>query len=554
MKKLIFFCACVAASAVCHQAQAQAQQVGVKTNLLYDVTATFNLGAEIRLGGRTSLDVPVSWNPFTFSENRKWKHILVQPEFRLWTKETFAGHFFGLHGHYAFYNAGNLPKPFSPYMRDHRFQGRLAGAGVSYGYRWNFGRDKAASRWGMEATVGVGYAYLDYDRYDCGKCGEKLASNTKHYFGPTKVGLSLIYSIGKRKSTAPAPVPVPESIPLVVTKEEPEAVVLPYAPRFAVSYAVPEAEAVKVRSEAGKAAYLDFAAGKADIVPDFKGNAAELEKIYAMIRGVRENPDAEITGITITGYASPDGLYSTNLSLSERRALSLKNQIKMITGYPDGFFTVIGKGEDWNTLDSLVAQSTMTNKYAVLEIIRGTDVFDGREKKLMTLAGGVPYRQMKAELFPQLRRTEYQLHYTILPFMVEKGKEVFKTRPASLSLNEMFLIANTYEAGSDRFNKVFETAARMYPQDDAANLNAAASALSRGDAVQAENFLSKVKSKSAAYHNNRGVLYGLRGEWDKAAESFGKARAAGNAEAAANAGEIERKLENIEALRRSEKR
>ena len=34
----------------------------------------------------------------------------------------------------------------------------------------------------MEATIGAGYARLDYDKYACGKCGEKLGHNNKNYF------------------------------------------------------------------------------------------------------------------------------------------------------------------------------------------------------------------------------------------------------------------------------------------------------------------------------------------------------------------------------------
>lgn len=50
----------------------------------------------------------------------------------------------------------------------------------------------------MEATIGAGYARLDYDKYACGKCGEKLGHNNKNYFGPTKVGLSIIIPSSKR--------------------------------------------------------------------------------------------------------------------------------------------------------------------------------------------------------------------------------------------------------------------------------------------------------------------------------------------------------------------
>ena len=74
-----------------------AQVVGVKTNLLYWASASPNLGIEFGLGRQTTLDISAGFNPFTFSDNRKWKHWLVQPEFRWWTCERFNGHFLGVH-------------------------------------------------------------------------------------------------------------------------------------------------------------------------------------------------------------------------------------------------------------------------------------------------------------------------------------------------------------------------------------------------------------------------------------------------------------------------
>lgn len=485
---------------------------GIKTNLLYDLTTSINLGVEFKTSERTSLDLSASWNPFTFSDNRKWKHILIQPELRLWTKETFSGHFFGLHAHYAYYNVGRLPHgPFSEYMADHRFEGWLAGAGVSYGYRWNFSQN-----WGLEATVGIGYAHLDYDKYKCETCGEKLGNEMKNYFGPTKLGVTLIYSFGKKKKAA-APVPVPVII------QEPEKTVAIYEPQIEVSYITPQIEAVKQRSEAGQA-YLDFSVGNSTIVPGFKNNAAELKKIYNLIEAVKNDPDATTTGITIKGYASPEGSWQSNLALSERRAIALKNQIKAIYGFPESLFTVSGEGEDWATLDKLVISSDMPDKYTILEIIRSTSIFDERDNKLKVLANGQPYQYMKTNFFPQLRRSDYELQYTVLPFTVEKGKEVFRTNPSNLSLNEMYLIANTYEPGSDAFNEVFETAARIFPTDDVANLNAAASALERKDTVSATRYLERVKKRSAEYWNNAGILAFLNGDEQRAKECFAKAQ------------------------------
>ncbi len=53
----------------------------LKTNILYDATSSMSLGFEVRTGGRTSLDLPVSYNPWDYGADRHWKHILAQPAF-----------------------------------------------------------------------------------------------------------------------------------------------------------------------------------------------------------------------------------------------------------------------------------------------------------------------------------------------------------------------------------------------------------------------------------------------------------------------------------------
>lgn len=52
-----------------------AQNVAVKTNVLYWTTATFNASVETRLSSKWTLDVSAGYNPFTFSDNKKLKHF-----------------------------------------------------------------------------------------------------------------------------------------------------------------------------------------------------------------------------------------------------------------------------------------------------------------------------------------------------------------------------------------------------------------------------------------------------------------------------------------------
>lgn len=189
-----------------------AQISNIKTNLLYDATATINLGAEFKLSRQTTLDVSGNYNNWTFSDNKKWKNWMIQPEFRYRLFKRFnghyrmyerfneryqpykklSGHFFGLHVLIGQFNFNHVKLPFGLYpdLQNYNYQGDFYGGGLSYGYQWVFGR-----HWGLEATIGLGYLYVKYDKYPCAECGEKLESGDENYWGITKAGISLIYFI-----------------------------------------------------------------------------------------------------------------------------------------------------------------------------------------------------------------------------------------------------------------------------------------------------------------------------------------------------------------------
>lgn len=118
---------------LCNTANSYAQKVAVKTNLLYDATTTMNLGLEIGLGKKWSLDLSGNYNPWKFDDETRLRHWGVQPELRYWLCEKFNGHFLALHGHYAKYNVGGMSF-LSDNMERHRYQGHLWGGGISYGY------------------------------------------------------------------------------------------------------------------------------------------------------------------------------------------------------------------------------------------------------------------------------------------------------------------------------------------------------------------------------------------------------------------------------------
>ena len=164
--------------------------VGVKTNIPYWGTATFNAEVEVRLAKKWTLELEAGLNPFDGKKDdgsygRSLKHLRLHPELRYWFCESFHKHFLGLHIPYLLYNVSDV-KLLG--VENERSQGWGTGVGFSYGYQWLLSK-----HWNLEATVGVGYLYLDYDKYPCANCGSKIESGHKHYFGPTQAAISIMY-------------------------------------------------------------------------------------------------------------------------------------------------------------------------------------------------------------------------------------------------------------------------------------------------------------------------------------------------------------------------
>lgn len=173
---------------------AKAQDVAIKTNLLYDATATVNLGVEVGVAPKWTLDLSGNLNAWNVNEDKRWKHWLVQPEARYWFCDRFSRHFLGFHALGGQYNIGGfqnnikfLGTDFSK-LSNNRFQGWGVGAGVAYGYAMILGK-----HWNLEFEVGVGYIYSAYDIFECTGCGRRVGQDNNHYVGLTKAAINLVY-------------------------------------------------------------------------------------------------------------------------------------------------------------------------------------------------------------------------------------------------------------------------------------------------------------------------------------------------------------------------
>lgn len=298
-----------------------------------------------------------------------------------------------------------------------------------------------------------------------------------------------------------------------------------------VAFVRPAAEARKER-HIDKTAYIDFPVNRTELHPDYRRNPAELDSIVKTINMVKADKNLSIRSIDIHGYASPESPYSHDY-LARERAKTLKDYVRRLVALDDRLFTVSHTPENWEGLIKFLRGSELPNRDAILQVIADTSLDpDAREWKIK---GDYPddYRFMLDTWYPALRRSDYRVNYTIRPFNVDEAKEMIRTKPQLLSLEEMFLVAQTYEPGGKEFNEVMEIAVRMYPDDPTANLNAACTRLNVGDADGAKRYLDKAGDSPQAV-NARAAYAQLKGDQAEAERLYRQAADEGVAEAAAN--------------------
>ena len=302
----------------------------------------------------------------------------------------------------------------------------------------------------------------------------------------------------------------------------------PYVPQLI--YMVPKAETVKSRSLSGRA-YIGFPVNETVIYPEFQNNLEELAKIRATIDSVRNDSDVTIYAMSIKGFASPESPYDNNARLASGRTQAVKQYVNELYDFAPEFISTSYEPEDWEGLRRFVESSSIPHKKEILAIIDSGREPDNKEWKIKSEYKD-DYRYLLDNCYPYLRHSDYVVEYVVRSYAdPDEIGRIMMERPQNLSLNEFYVYAQTLEQGSPEFIEVFETAVRMYPRDEAANLNAANTAMSRGDFISALRYLDKAGNSPETIYAS-GVCAYLAGYMDQALELMKKARDLGVGQAA----------------------
>lgn len=333
--------------------------------------------------------------------------------------------------------------------------------------------------------------------------------------------------------------------PLPVVVEKPNPLDL-----IALTDAVPAP--VKPTLHLHGSAFITFVVNRWEVKPDYMDNQRELRKITDTLDVMVKDPNISVRSIKIHGWASPESPYKHNEMLAQNRAQSLTDHVRRLYNLPANVFEKAqATPENWIGLRQALDTISTTLLPHRSEFITVAD------KVLSDLGSGITNRVDRDELslrnryaqeyqyvlknvYPHLRRTDYDISFDIRQFTLAEAKEIYKTRPQHLSLRELYDVAQTFPQGSDERNRALQQALLQNPDSTVAMLNVANIALREGDVLRAETLLQRAGDSAQAWQA-RGVAHILRGRYDEAAAALDKAEALG--------ADVSRNREAIEKLK-----
>ena len=256
-------------------------------------------------------------------------------------------------------------------------------------------------------------------------------------------------------------------------------------------------------------AYITFVVDKWEVKPDYMDNRRELRKITDTLDVMVADPNVSVRQVKIHGFASPESPYEHNRMLATNRAKALTDYVRQLYNLPASVFAPAeATPENWEGLRRAVAgmdDQTLPHRQEILSIIDDASLQPDPKEWRIKSRYTAEYQYLLREVYPGLRRSDYDISFNFSDFTLEQAKEIYKKRPYQLSLRELWDVAQTMEPNSPEYNKVLQQAVNIYPDDPVANLNLANVAIRQRDLLKAETLLEHAGNSAEAL-NARAVV------------------------------------------------
>lgn len=239
------------------------------------------------------------------------------------------------------------------------------------------------------------------------------------------------------------------------------------------------------------------------------------------------DPKREITGVSVSSFASPEGTYDFNKALAEKREKNttslVSSQLKKDKITEFGELTSNFTPEDWEGFRRLVEQSDIQDKELILYVLNSQSDPELREKEIRNLAN--VFDELADQILPQLRYSRVMASINVIGKSNDELVSLFNSDPASLTADEMLYIA-TLTADNNKKMEVYNKACETFPSDYRAFNNLGLTQYVAGDYEGAlANFEHALRLNPASHEAemNKGLVAMLNGNYSDAYQAFGAA-------------------------------
>ena len=159
-------------------------------------------------------------------------------------------------------------------------------------------------------------------------------------------------------------------------------------------------------------AFIDFHLGRWDIDTTLGDNAAELRRILQCVESITLKEEFVPDSIVVSASCSPEGAWSTNAALAQKRSRSLTEYLDSSCGDNAGFDRIVARPipENWTRLETLVQNDSGLSEQSrgeLLALIRSAGDRDVVERKMSRMP---QYKYLREKIYPSLRTVQLEFH------------------------------------------------------------------------------------------------------------------------------------------------
>ena len=229
---------------------------------------------------------------------------------------------------------------------------------------------------------------------------------------------------------------------------------------------------------------------------ELKTNSVQ-EFVSLLQRISADRAGMNLKSVEVAAYASPDGGYQLNEKLANKRQENTEQYVRQqlaatgVEGSVESSFTA----QDWDGFQQLVMASNIQDKDVIVRVLSMYKDPQEREQQIKNMSHG--FRELADGILPELRRARLIINYETVGRSDEQIMAQLQSAPSKLSIEELLYAASIAQSDSER-ERIYNTAASLYPKDARAYNNMAAMAYAKGDYAKAQQHLEKARQLSGA--------------------------------------------------------